>query len=264
MSSNDFYIDLCYPREFRERTKSLVNKNMAYYLIEFRFHGYAKKYARTLIYDVARKFNVKGVTRKRAVPHITLYGPFTTRNERQVVSTVANIGQKYDLVPFKLKSFNNFNNLKNKVIYLDIEPSNKLECLRWELSQNLRQVTNTTSTFDKDKKFSFHSTIAFKDIDNKFSKIKEYIESKEEPNIHQHLLRLTILKNGEILYEYDLIQKRLLNRQESRSKFYWQKTIQQFKCMYAGFQEEVECEDEFQREDTDGLFWNKIKSFFGL
>lgn len=43
------------------------------YLIEFRFHGYAKWYAKNLIYDVARRFKVKGVTENRAVPHIFLY-----------------------------------------------------------------------------------------------------------------------------------------------------------------------------------------------
>ncbi|NJL43717.1 MAG: 2'-5' RNA ligase family protein [Nitrosarchaeum sp.] len=239
-------------------------KNMGHYLIEFRFHGYAKKYARTVIYDVARKFNVKGVTRKRAVPHITLYGPFTTRNERQVVSIVANIGRKYNLVPFKVKGFNHFNNWANKVIYLDIEPSNKLENFRWELSQALRPITNTVSTFDKDKQFSFHSTIAFKDINSKFSKIKEYIQSKEEPNINQHLLRVTILRNGKILYEYDLIQKRLLNRRDARSKFHWQKTIQQFKSMNVGTQDEIETEDDFEEENDDKSLWKKIKLLFGL
>jgi hypothetical protein len=54
------------------------------YLIEFRFHGYAKN----LIYDVARKFNVKGVTENRAVPHISLFGPFQTNDERRLVSDI--------------------------------------------------------------------------------------------------------------------------------------------------------------------------------
>jgi len=42
-----------------------------HYLIEFRFHGYAKKYLKRLIFGVSKKFKVKGVTRKRVVPHIT-------------------------------------------------------------------------------------------------------------------------------------------------------------------------------------------------
>src|SRR5665648_273745 len=232
---------------------------MAVYLIEFRFHGYAKKYARTLIYDIARKFNVDGVTKKRAVPHITLFGPFTTRNERQVVSTVASIGQKFGLVPFSLKDFNYFNKKTNKVIYLDIEPSHELEELRWELAKNLHPITNTRSAFDKYKKFYFHSTIAFRDIDGKFSNIVEYINTIEKPIIKQHLLRITILKNGKILYEYDLIQKRLLDRREARSKYYWKKTIQQFKNMCNEFECEVESDDNFIHS-----IWEKIKSAIGF
>lgn len=237
---------------------------MADYLIEFRFHGYAKKYARSLIFDVAKKFRVRGVTRKRAVPHITLFGPFTTNNERRMVSTVASIGQRYELVPFSVNGFSHFNNWANKVIYLKIDPSDKLEELRWELSKNLRQIVNTKSNFDCQKKYSFHSTIAFKDIDNKFSKISNYIKSKEEPNIKQHLLRITILKNGKILYEYDLIQRKLLNRKEARSKFHWQRTIQEFKSMDTGFDHEIENEEDFQEEDIDMSFWKKLKSFFGF
>ena len=73
---------------------------MKHYLIEFRFHGYARKYAKKLVYDVAKKFRVRGVTHKKVVPHITMFGPFTTRNERKMLSEVANVAQKYTLVPF--------------------------------------------------------------------------------------------------------------------------------------------------------------------
>ena len=81
---------------------------MKHYLIEFRFHGYAKKYAKRLIYDVGKKFRVKGVIRKKVVPHITMFGPFTTRNEKKIVSAVANVAQNYTLVPFTVKGFNFF------------------------------------------------------------------------------------------------------------------------------------------------------------
>jgi len=83
--------------------------------------------------------------------------------------------------------------------------------------------------WDKNKKFSFHATIAFKDIDRKFSDIWRYLKSKEEPYINQYLLRITILRKGKILYEYDLMLKRLLNRREALSKRIWKKTILRFK-----------------------------------
>ena len=100
---------------------------MANYLIEFRLHGYAKKYIKGLIYEVARKFRVRGVTRKRPVPHISLFGPFTTRYEKRMIVEVTNVGMKYFLVPFRVKGFNYFDNETNKTIYIDIDSSEELE-----------------------------------------------------------------------------------------------------------------------------------------
>jgi 2'-5' RNA ligase len=197
------------------------------YLIEFRFHGYAKKYARNLIHEVARKFKVSGVTRDRAVPHITLFGPFTTRHEKRMVSEVANVGREFTLVPFLVRGFDYFDN-KNKVIFLDVNPSAELKELRRKLAEKLGKISDS-QTWDDKKQFNFHSTVAFKDIDKNFSKIWEYIKKKEEPNIKQHLLRITILKGKIILYEYDLILKTLLDRRQALNRFWFDKTIKNYK-----------------------------------
>jgi hypothetical protein len=47
---------------------------MTHFLVEFRMHGYAKEYAKDVVYSVAKKFRVKGVTKKRVVPHISYNG----------------------------------------------------------------------------------------------------------------------------------------------------------------------------------------------
>lgn len=222
------------------------------YLIEVRFHGYAKKYTKNLIYDVARKFNVKGVTRKKAVPHITLFGPFQTREEKKLINEVISVGQQYDLIPFKIKGFDFFDNKKGKVIYLDIDPSEKLKSLRRELAYKLFKISST-KPFEKDPDFAFHATIAFKDIDHKFDKIWNYIKHKQEPNINQHLLRITILKNGLILYEYDLMQKKLLNRHQALNKLYYKKTIELLKQKTSDYNSDL--------DGSENILY-KIKLFF--
>ena len=233
---------------------------MARYIIEFRFHGNAKKYTKRLIYEIARKFGIKGVTRKKAIPHITLFGPFTTRYEEKMVSEIINVAKKYTLVPFKVKGFNFFDNATNKVIYLDTEPSEELKQLRFELSNRLRKITNTKSSQDRKNKnkFHFHATIAFKDIDKKFSQMWGYLKKKEEPNINQYLLRITILKSGKILCEYDLLLKRRLSRIQAPSKRIYKQTIDIL-------QKEQECykskkKSTSKREKTS--LWDKIKSIF--
>lgn len=227
------------------------------YLIEFRFHGYAKRYAKNLIYEVARKFNVKGVVRKRAVPHITLYGPFQTNDGRKLVSEIISVGQRYDLVPFRVKGFNFFDNKQNKVIYLDIEPSEELKCLRRDIARSLLKFSNT-NLFDSDYDFVFHATVAFKDIDHKFGRIWNYISHKQEHCINQHLLRITIIRNGKILYEYDLIQKRLLNRRQALSKSGWNKTIELLKQKTSDFSQDIDDIEEYRS------IWDKIKNFLKL
>ncbi|MDO9097145.1 MAG: 2'-5' RNA ligase family protein [Candidatus Methanoperedens sp.] len=223
------------------------------YLIQFRFHGYAKWYAKNLIYDVARKFNVKGVTQKRAVPHISLFGPFQTNDERRLVSEIISVGKRYDLVPFRIKGFDFFNN-QNKVIYFDILPFEELISLRKEINHKLLKFTETTE-IDKKSEFTFHATIAFKDIDYNFNRIWYYIQQKQEPYIHQHLLRITIIKNSRILYEYDLMQKRLLNRQLALSKSCWDKTIELLRQKTSDFNQDI---DVIEERDS---IWNKIKKF---
>ncbi len=202
---------------------------MAGFLVEFRLHGFARDYAEGLILDVAKKFSVKGVTRKRPVPHITLYGPGDTRDMKRVISTVERVAKAYTLVPFKIRGFDCFDNAKNKVVYLDITASPELQRLRHELSKELQKVS-TCRPFDKHTDFAFHSTIAFKDIDRKFDDIWNYIKQNETPNLNQHLLRITILSSkGRIVCEYDLVLKRMLSRKEALDRKVWGETIRRLK-----------------------------------
>jgi len=52
---------------------------MVHYLIEFRFHGKAKYEIKKLVYEINRKFRLRT---KRAIPHISLAGPFYTNDEK--------------------------------------------------------------------------------------------------------------------------------------------------------------------------------------
>ncbi len=201
---------------------------MPQYLVQFRFHGYARKYLKRSIFDVARRFRVKGVTRKRPVPHIILVGPFETREIKRVIADVKNVAKKYNLVNFKVIGFGYFNNPGGKVVYADIEPSKELVELRWELAKELMQYVRLKDG-DRKERFSFHATIAFKDIDRKFSEIWSYLKHKENPNINQYLLRITIIKGGRIVYEYDLMLRRLLNRRDALSGNVWKRTIFMFR-----------------------------------
>jgi len=225
------------------------------YSVQVRLQGYAKKYAKEVIFDVAREFDVNGVTQKRVVPHISLFGNFETLNEEKIVSEIVSVGRRYDLVFFRIKGFGNFHNKKNKVIYLDVEPSEDLKKLRRDICRSLPKYSTSYKPFNTNHNFNFHITVASKDIDYKFERIWNYIQMKRVQCINQHLLRITIIKNSEILYEYDLMQQKLLNRKEALSKEGWKKTITIFKQKTSDFDEDIE---DIKKNDT---IWNKIKRF---
>ena len=215
----------------------------------------------------------KGLTHKHVVPHISLYGPFLTRQQRQVVAEIIRVCSEYEDVPFIFKGFNYFDNSTNKVIYLDIDPSEALVNLRFELAKALLPITSSKSIEDRKTKkdFKFHSTIAFKDIDTKFNEIWGYMSEKDRPNIKQHLLRVTILKNGKILYEYDLIQQKLLNRGQALDKHFFMETIKKLKTMpndnndnfvEREKEEEEEDRERIDEEDKRKSLWERISDIF--
>lgn len=200
------------------------------YLIEFRFRGYAKRYIKETIYEVGRRFRVKGVIKRKVVPHITLFGPFATSDENGVVSTFLSVCKRHRLLPFKLRGFGSFD---DRVIYADIVPSGELKTFRKELAEELKKLrkffifsrVKTRGISDYEKHYPFHATIAFKDIQKKFNVISQYLKNKEAPHMEQKVLRATLLKKGRILYEYDFLQRRLLTRKEALSKSVWIKTL---------------------------------------
>ncbi|MFY9301287.1 MAG: 2'-5' RNA ligase family protein [Candidatus Nitrosotenuis sp.] len=190
------------------------------YLIEFRFSGYAKETIKELKSSISRTF---GVSRQKIVPHITLVGPLRTFDEKRLVDTVKDVCKKYELVKFKLDGFDNF---ENRVIYVRIKPSDELKKLRLELAEKLEGFCEL-SEFDKESHFTFHATLVMKDIQRKFNRIWEYLQSWEVPKMDQYVIRITILnERRKILAEYDLMQRKTLDRSKSLDRKTFHKTIE--------------------------------------
>ena len=188
------------------------------YLLEFRLSGSARKYVKDTAFDVARKFNVTGVTKTRVVPHITIIGPIKTDHEQRLIHEIIETCMKYDLMTIKFRGFRSFGNwlFGHRVLGVKIEPSNELELLRSEIVGKLSGFCQL-SKFDT-RKWRPHITVAFKDIDNKFGQIKSYLENGGCPEIRHYVLRITLLKNARILCEYDFLQHRRLNRLEALNR----------------------------------------------
>ncbi|MBU0459462.1 MAG: 2'-5' RNA ligase family protein [Nanoarchaeota archaeon] len=197
---------------------------MSHYLIEFRFFGKAKWEMKELIKEVNRKFNL--FQKYRPVPHISLVGPFTTNNPRKLVSDFKAICEKQELMRFTVEGFGAFEN--NGVLFININPDNKLDKFRWELSKTLQSYCNLRQ-YDYERKFEYHSTVAMKLSPHKFKSVKKYIDRKEKPNFKHYLMRVTLIRNQKIMYEYDFFLRKFLNRNAAKDRYILSRTFDELK-----------------------------------
>ncbi len=192
---------------------------MVHYLIEFRFLGKAKYEIKKLVYEINRRFRLGY---KRAIPHITLVGPFYTNDEKRLIGDFNRLCSKSPLMNFEIDGFSAFEN--SKVVFLDVNPSKELEEFRWNLSQILKPYCQLRP-FDYEKDFAFHATIAMKLPEDKFSAIKDYINRKSKLNFKHVMVRATLLKGGFILREYDFLLRRPLVRRLAKDKRVYAQTL---------------------------------------
>ena len=192
---------------------------MVHYLIEFRFHGKAKYEIKKLVYEINRRFRLGY---KRAIPHITLVGPFYTNDERRLIGDFNRLCTKSPLMNFEVDGFSAFED--SKVIFLDVKPSKELDEFRWNLSQTLNPYCQLRR-FDNERDFVFHATIAMKLLEDKFSAIRDYINRKSKLNFKHVMVRATLLKGGFILREYDFLLRRPLVRRLAKDKRVYAQTL---------------------------------------
>jgi len=187
--------------------------------------GEPKHMTRQLIYDINKKFRVRGAVKHRPVPHMSLFGPFGCRSIREVIHATVEVGSEFSELHYGIDGFEYFE-LKKKflfittssrknVIYLKIIPSKELKEFRHKLAKKLLKTTDTVN-FDHDSKdkFKFHAIVAMKDIHHKFDEIWDYLKTYDIKT-QGISFRITLVKQGKIMYEYDMPTKSLLSRRQS-------------------------------------------------
>jgi 2'-5' RNA ligase len=189
--------------------------SMTHYLIEYRFTGRAKTEIRQMIYELDNRFHLEFFRSKRPIPHITFAGPLTTNNEAKLVRDFTTLCKATPFCSFKIKGFGSFKN--SRVVFVNIDPSEKLKEFRWNLAQYLMPYC-TLRDFDYTKDFEFHATLAMDLNHEQFNSVKSYISRQDLPTYKHFLIRATVIKNQKILYEYDFLQRKLLNRHDALDK----------------------------------------------
>lgn len=201
---------------------------MVHYLIEFRFHGSAKYEIKKLIDEINQNYGLKS---KRAVPHVTLVGPFSTNEETRLIGDFDRLCSNYSLMGFEVNGFDAFDN--NKVVFLDIIPSREMDEFRWNLAQTLKPYCQLKQ-FDHERKYEFHTTIAMKLADDEFEGIKRYIKRKNRLKFKHKIVRATLVKDQLILREYDFLLRRPLSRELALDRDIYAHTLNLLNAYFEG------------------------------
>ena len=188
---------------------------MARYLIDIRLMGSVKHQIRTLSTQLAEKFNLGN---KLVVPHITLAGPFSTRDEKKLIEDFKRIcSDQHEIPKYEVGGYGFFN--ETKVVYVTITPDETLKQFRYQISRAiLPYCTLRNYDLDSADEFRFHSTLAMKLDWLTFQRIKWHFREQENVIYRHHPIRATLLRNSRILCEYDFIQERMLSRAQALSK----------------------------------------------
>jgi 2'-5' RNA ligase len=213
-----------------------------------------------MIYNINRKFDVG---KRKHVPHITLVGPMTTNNEQRLINDFLRICSRTELMKFKGNGFGTFDS--NNVVFVNIGASERLNEFRINLVNILHPYCNLQFQ-DKKKeidKFGYHSTLAMNLDKKEFTSIKNYIKNKPAPRFTQIVMRVTLLRNGRILREYDFLQRKLLNRRQALNKNITKRSKILLKDFIQGKynpNNKIKLAHPTKKES----FMRKIKIFFGL
>jgi 2'-5' RNA ligase len=188
---------------------------MTHYLIDIRLMGSVKHQIRNLSNHLQEKFNLGD---KLVTPHITLAGPFSTRNEAKLVEDFFRIcANQMEIPKYEVGRYGFFDD--TRVVFVTITPDENLKQFRYELSQDISPYCSLRNyDLDSADEFRFHSTLAMKLDWLTFQRIKWYFRKQESIIYRHHPIRATLLRNSRILCEYDFIQGRMLSRSQALSR----------------------------------------------
>jgi 2'-5' RNA ligase len=189
------------------------------YYIQFRFRGSSGAVIRKLIDEISHAYDLET---RRVVPHITFAGPFNTKDETRLISDFNTLCQNSLIFDFEVNGYGLFE--EKKVLFLDVHASKAMQKLRRRLSAKLRTYCELSS-FDFEHNFAFHATIYRNLPENKYVVVREQIRNKPSVQFRHLVARLTLLKNGLILREYDFFLRQLLTREQALSKQMYDQTM---------------------------------------
>lgn len=193
------------------------------YILEYRYSGYPRSYFLNQYFGLKRSYGIS--TKYRCVPHLTIVGPIRTRSEEQMIESITKIlsanshhfHKKGNLVG--TDDFIRFHTPENcQVLAIEITPPERLKSIKTQIERTLEQEGHSDCV--KYDKSIWHTTLW---KTRRGSVYDETLMTRIWNELRHHrpqqmkfiLDRLTLVKNGRILFEFDLVNNVILDRLES-------------------------------------------------
>jgi calcineurin-like phosphoesterase family protein len=194
--------------------------------IECRFWGNTRDYFKGLNIEL-----IGNGSGKIEVPHMALYGGTDTSSLKHVMSIIEGVAGRYELVSFRTGNFGYFDNPDKKWIIIKIHPSSELKTLRLQIAESLiKSKIAPPQSYDRDNNYNFHISIGRTEHIETFNHLRNIVRTWAPPDKSLHLVRISMIgKDQKIRFEYDLMLKRWLNREQALSSYWRRKTIHELR-----------------------------------
>ncbi len=193
------------------------------YLLEYRHSGYPRDYILDHYFELKRAYKITHPA-YHYVPHITIAGPIITSHETKLIQNIQeiifrnapNFHEPGNLVGTgKFITFDT--EVGGQVLAIEVKPPQSLVNLKKEIESNLNTIDDFK--FQKYQEEIWHTTLwnmkkNVHEDKEKFQKVWRNL--KNSPQEMKFILdRITLIKNGIILNEFDLVDFKSYNRMES-------------------------------------------------
>lgn len=217
---------------------------------------------------IIEKRRLKGRTRElkrylhlrktHKVPHLTLLYNFRPNNIAPHVlgQMIASVAKKYDRLRYSYDGFEIKKGTNDYVFAFKIVPSPELRKFRYDLYKTLKpniseDLRTTDFNQNNEEEYWFHAAIAFHMNSESTKRASDFIKGKKSnfltsrflgfigtpkthtPNSHpimdSEVIRIPIIMNARIAYEYDTLLGKVLNRREALSGYYTKLTLSKYR-----------------------------------
>jgi len=169
------------------------------YAIFFLLKGDSKTYKDKLSKYSAIKFNEKRIFESKVPAHVTLKGPFETRNIVPIKNILRQFAKNQNTTSIKITGFGHFN---KSVIFLNFKFPESAKKIQKDLVSELKNFDDILIT-RHDLDFHPHSTISYVKDKDKFRFMWHYFEKLKCPKFQMKFDHIALMKkdnNQWVLY----------------------------------------------------------------